>query len=53
MIKQEEIFRDIKIKIVHNVSFIDKNPYLTNILSQSKQKDRAHQVFYNLNNNFL
>ena len=53
MIKQEEIFRDIKIKIVHNVSFIDKNPYLTNILSQSKQKDQAHQVFYNLNNNLL
>ena len=31
IIKQEEIFREIKIKIVHDVSFIDKNPYFTNI----------------------
>ena len=33
--------------------FIDKNPYFTNILLQSKQKGQAHQVFYNLNINFL
>ena len=42
-----------KIKIVHDKFLIDKNSYFTNILLQSKQKGQAHQVFYNLNINFL
>ena len=28
-------------------------PIFTNILLQSKQKGQAHQVFYNLNINYL
>ena len=41
-------------KIVNDIFFlIDKNPYFTNILLQSKQKGQAHQVFCHLNINFL